>query len=69
VDLAGVSTLFKLAFSTLLILTIFFAVLAVIVSLVIADPTKSQRSAENWLFGAASSTLSALIGMLAGRVA
>lgn len=67
-NFADLSALFKVAFFTLLGLTIFFAALAVFFTLMVADPTKSQSTAESWLFGAATSTLSALIGLFAGKV-
>ena len=62
------SPLFKLAFFTLLGFTLVCGGLAVGLSIEIANPTASQSSAENWLFGAAGSTLSALIGLFVGKV-
>jgi uncharacterized protein YpmS len=59
---------FKYAFFTLLGLTILFLLLALAMTVFIAHPTESQTTAETWLFGAASSAFSALIGMLAGKV-
>ncbi len=63
-----ISSAFKLAVIILLILTVIFFGLAVGLSVGIASPTKSQSSAEGWLFGAASSTLAALFGLFAGKV-
>jgi hypothetical protein len=40
----------------------------VLLSVFISSPTDSQKSAESWLFGAAASTLSALLGLFGGRV-
>jgi hypothetical protein len=62
------SSAFKLAVFILLGLTVVFGGLAVGFSIGIAEPTASQSSAESWLFGAASSTLSAMFGLLAGKV-
>jgi uncharacterized protein YpmS len=65
---ADLGPIFKLAFLTLLGLTIVFAALALMFALLVAHPSESQSTAESWLFGASSSTLSALIGMLVGKV-
>jgi uncharacterized protein YpmS len=66
---ANLGPFFKLAFFTLLGLTIVFVVLALAFAFLVAHPSESQSKAESWMFGAASSTLSALIGMLVGKVA
>ena len=50
-------------------LTVVFFILAVVFSIALAHPTDSQSTAETWLFGAASSTLSALLGLFGGKVA
>lgn len=63
-----ITSAFKIAFLALLGLTMVFAVLGVGLSIGIADPTKSQSSAESWLFGASSVTLSAMIGLFGGKV-
>jgi hypothetical protein len=68
VESRRLSPAFKLAVYILLGLTIVLGGLAVGASFAVADPTASQSSAESWLFGAASSTLSALFGLLAGKV-
>jgi len=60
---------FKIAFFALLGLTIFFALVAVGLSIGIAEPTESQSTAESWLFGASSLTLSGMIGLFGGKVA
>lgn len=66
---APFSPLFKLAFSTLLILTVLLFAGAVAYSVFIPNPTKTQTDAEHNLFQAASYTLTALVGRLLGRVA
>ena len=60
---------FKIAFFVLLVLTVVFAVVAVGLSVAIAEPTESQSSAETWLFGSATATLSAMLGLFGGKVA
>jgi hypothetical protein len=61
--------LFKLAFGTLLILTVLMFATGVAYSVLIPNPTKSQASAESKLFQSASYTLTALVGLFLGRVA
>jgi hypothetical protein len=68
VEARELSPAFKLAVFVLLGLTVVFFALAVGFSIGLAHPTASQSSAESWLFGAASSTLSALVGLFAGKV-
>jgi hypothetical protein len=63
------SSAFKIAFFALLGLTVIFVVLALVMSAGIAHPTESQSSAEAWLFGAASSTLTGMMGLFGGKVA
>ncbi len=60
---------FKVAFFTLLGLTLFFILLAVVMSLLIAEPTKSQSSIEELVNHGGALTLPALLGLLTGRVA
>ena len=63
------SPTFKIAFLALLGLTMLFVVLALGMSVGIAEPTESQSTAESWLFGAATSSLTAMIGLFGGKVA
>lgn len=66
---SDLSKTFKVAFFTLLGLTIFFVALAVAFAFLVADPTKSQSSMESWLTRGATGTLSALLGLVGGKVA
>jgi hypothetical protein len=61
--------LFKLAFGTLLILTVVLFATGVAYSVLIPNPTTSQAEAESNLFQSASYTLTALVGLFLGRVA
>jgi ABC-type phosphate transport system substrate-binding protein len=63
------SPFFKLAFFTLLGLTLVFYGFAFGTGIVLADPTKTQDSAINSLTSAGSTTLAALIGLFVGKVA
>ena len=66
---ARVSPGFKYAFFGLLGLTVIFLLLALAISVFITHPTSGQSAAAKWLFGAASSAFSALLGLLGGKVA
>jgi hypothetical protein len=50
-------------------LTAIFFALAVVLSFAVPHPTMSESSAVNVLFGAGSSSLSALLGLFAGKLA
>jgi hypothetical protein len=62
------SPTFKCASLILIGFTIIFLAIAVAMSIFLAHPTESRTTAETWLFCAASSAFSALIGLLAGKV-
>jgi len=64
----SLSPVFKTAVFVMLGLTVAFFVIAVILSFAVPNPTMSESSAEAWLFGAASSSLAALLGLFAGKV-
>jgi len=57
-----------MAVLVLLGLTVVFFGLAVVLSFAVKSPTASESSAVSWLFGAASSSLAALLGLFAGKV-
>jgi hypothetical protein len=63
------SPLFKLAFLTLLGLTLAFFAAGITYSVFIPNPTESQSEAADQLFQAATYTLTALVGLFAGKVA
>ena len=63
------SPLFKLAFFTLLGLTILAFGGAVLYSILIPDPTTSQADVETKLFEAGTYTVTALAGLFGGKVA
>ena len=65
----GLSTLFKVAFSTLLALTLLTLAAAVAYTILIPNPTESQSTAEAKLFHIASYGFTALGGLFTGRVA
>jgi hypothetical protein len=63
------SPLFKLAFVTLLLLTVATFGVGVAYSIYVPNPTKSQSTAEAKLFQAASYGLTALVGLFTGKAA
>lgn len=67
-DSRRLSSGFKLAVFVLLGLTLLFAVAAVSLSVGLANPTSSQSSAESWLYGASSSSFTAMCGLFTGKV-
>jgi hypothetical protein len=58
-----------LAFFTLLGLTILLIGASVAFSVFIPNPTKTQTGTENDLFHAGTYTLTALVGLLTGKIA
>jgi hypothetical protein len=64
-----ISPIFKVAFSTLLALTLLTLAAAVAYTILIPNPTESQSTAEAKLFQIASYSLTALGGLFTGRVA
>jgi hypothetical protein len=64
-----ISPIFKVAFSTLLALTLLTLAAAVAYTILIPNPTESQSTAEGKLFQIASYSLTALGGLFTGRIA
>ena len=50
-------------------LTVAFFVFAVFLAFLVPNPTMSESSADNVLFGAGTSSLTALLGLFAGKLA
>jgi hypothetical protein len=65
----SLSPVFKVAVFVMLGLTVAFFVVAVFLSFLFPNPTMSESAAVTWLFGAASSSLTALLGLFAGKLA